>query len=282
MSSEDALHEARKQLTKEREAILAQTAGAEALAKGKTAQQREEERMAAALELRKIDTRLQELDGATMDARAEVKLTQEHERLVKEVQQLKEQGIENDTLIKATPASSEELLQAKERLTEVQEELARERMLAQAYHLAIDVIGQSKEVVTKKAKGMLEELMTAYLPRITKGRYTRETVDDNLRMKVDTGAQKGGAVDPEEALSRGTIDQIYLVARLALLRLLYPNTKPPLLLDDPFVTFDDVRKAMTMEVLGEIAKEQQVILFTHSATYDAWAGKVVLLNASAS
>ena len=46
---------------------------------------------------------------------------------------------------------------------------------------------------------------------------------------------------PVERLSQGTIDQVYLAARIELVRLVTQDRRPPLVFDDPFVTYDDAR-----------------------------------------
>ncbi len=63
------------------------------------------------------------------------------------------------------------------------------------------------------------------------------------------------------SLSRGTADQLYLSVRLAVCRLCLPE-KPPIVLDDALAAFDDRRMALALELLQELAREQQVLLFT--------------------
>ena len=62
-------------------------------------------------------------------------------------------------------------------------------------------------------------------------------------------------------LSRGTADQLYLSVRLEVCGLCLPE-RPPILLDDALAAFDDRRMALALELLKELAREQQVLLFT--------------------
>ena len=48
---------------------------------------------------------------------------------------------------------------------------------------------------------------------------------------------------PVTDLSQGTLDVVYLAARIGLVRLVTGDRRPPLVLDDPFVTLDDARAA---------------------------------------
>ena len=64
-------------------------------------------------------------------------------------------------------------------------------------------------------------------------------------------------------MSTGTIDQIYLALRLALIqRLSESGESIPLLLDDPFASYDDDRLARTLRLLMRLADHFQIILFT--------------------
>ena len=82
---------------------------------------------------------------------------------------------------------------------------------------------------------------------------------------------------PVTELSQGTLDIVYLAARLGLVRLVTGDRRPPLVLDDPFVTLDDARAPRALALLREIAADFQVIYLTTSSRYDALADAVVEL-----
>ena len=66
-----------------------------------------------------------------------------------------------------------------------------------------------------------------------------------------------------EYLSAGTLDLMYLAVRLAVCELALPEGEPcPLIIDDALVNLDETRQAQAMELLTQIAKDRQVILFT--------------------
>lgn len=64
-------------------------------------------------------------------------------------------------------------------------------------------------------------------------------------------------------LSPGILDQIFLSIYLGLLMNLGPDYNFPVLLDDPFLTLDQKRQEMILEVLREIGKSRQVILLSY-------------------
>jgi hypothetical protein len=78
-------------------------------------------------------------------------------------------------------------------------------------------------------------------------------------------------------LSKGTIDQVFLAARIGLVRLVTQGRRPPLVLDDPFVTFDDARAARAALLLRELSSDFQVIYLACSNRYNGLADSVVEL-----
>jgi uncharacterized protein YhaN len=125
--------------------------------------------------------------------------------------------------------------------------------------------------------------LSTYLSQITGGRYNRVEAwidTDGLHLQV----YAIGNPLPVEAdrLSRATQDQIYLAARLTLLQLACEGRKPPLLLDDPFVNYDDERLAKTAELLYELDTAHQIILFTCTNRYDKHASTLIDLVATRS
>ena len=78
-------------------------------------------------------------------------------------------------------------------------------------------------------------------------------------------------------LSQGTLDQLYLCARLGIVRQVTEPGAPPLLFDDPFVTFDTDRAERALAMLKDLARELQVIFFTTTDRFDALADNVVVL-----
>ena len=87
----------------------------------------------------------------------------------------------------------------------------------------------------------------------------------------------GKDADPPTELSCATREQVYLAARLALTRLLWPDELPPIMLDDPFVNFDPQRRREAVAVVRELAAGAQVLLVTCDEHYDDFADAVIVL-----
>ena len=56
------------------------------------------------------------------------------------------------------------------------------------------------------------------------------------------------------------------------------DRRPPLILDDPFITFDDARATRALELLRDVARDFQVIYLTTADRYDGAADAVVPLS----
>lgn len=155
---------------------------------------------------------------------------------------------------------------------------AAERKLA-VYRAAREGIEAAKNSVLFSAKDVLEREMGSYLNTITGGRYRQVSVDEKtLDFAVYSPDKNSGTtVDPRLSLSRGAQDQMYLAARLSLVELICGGKKPPIILDDPFATFDESRLENTMGLCRELAKEHQILLFTCDRAYAKWADNLITL-----
>lgn len=90
--------------------------------------------------------------------------------------------------------------------------------------------------------------------------------DESYEMKTDYSASvvDGTGTHSTESYSRGTRDGYRLASRLAILDSLYSGERAFLLLDDPFVSFDDERAKAALSLIEKIGEERQVIYLTCS------------------
>ena len=135
----------------------------------------------------------------------------------------------------------------------------------EAEYAALDLAEQALEEAGRQMQSRFAPLISReagqLLKGLTGGRYTGLTFDRDLRFYV----QPAGDLEPRglEYLSEGTKNQVWLAARLAICRLALPGEDPcPLILDDVLLTFDDERARRALEVLLDLAKERQILLFT--------------------
>ena len=123
-----------------------------------------------------------------------------------------------------------------------------------------------------------------YLKLITVGRYDRLIVDDVTGELRLWNNDVKGLVDVSTPLSRGTLDQIYLALRMAIIDHLDANhERIPLFLDEVLVNWDQRRRERAYAILKSMSNERQIFFFTcHrwmvEETEELLNAKVVRLN----
>ena len=127
--------------------------------------------------------------------------------------------------------------------------------------LAAETLRGADEELQSRFSPELGRVAAAYMSRMTGGRYSQVLINRDFsamtRTQSDTVAHDSGF------LSAGTLDLLYLAVRLAVCQLALPEGEPcPLIIDDALVNLDETRMQQAMELLKEIAKDRQVILFT--------------------
>lgn len=124
-----------------------------------------------------------------------------------------------------------------------------------ALQMAMDKLNELSGELQKELGNQLNKNASEILRQITNGRYARLIVEDDLHMSI----LKDGRKIPMEQLSRGTVEQIYFAFRMAVGELLHEE-EYPVVLDDTFVYYDDVRLGNTLKWLAE--NKHQVIILT--------------------
>lgn len=107
----------------------------------------------------------------------------------------------------------------------------------------------------------LNQEMSRFLEKLTRGKYTRVMTNDTFQVQL--AAPETDELVTVDRLSGGTVDQVFLAMRLAMVHLLEKNSEPlPLFLDEPFLQYDEDRSRSAFELLKEISEERQIFFFT--------------------
>ncbi|MCY3971020.1 MAG: AAA family ATPase [Acidobacteria bacterium] len=117
----------------------------------------------------------------------------------------------------------------------------------------------------------LREALTRRLRKVTAGRYTNVRIDpeDGLEVRLEV---EEGIYRPATELSHGTVDQVYLLLRIALAEALGDRTESaPLFLDDATVHCDTERTMRFLELLLELSAERQIVVFSQEEEVREWA-----------
>ena len=235
-------------------------------------------RGAAALEIEQKTHALEALGPIAREPRARERLEVEVRDAEAALERARDDEANARARVEANAVDAEQVAGHAEGLAVWREQLAALQRRTRVYAETLRAIEHAEQATMKTATRYLEQRMVRDLERITGGRYRRVRVNDRTLDIEVMAPEKGDWVDVSE-LSQGTVDLVYLAARIGLVRLVTGDRRPPLLLDDPFVTFDDARAARAIELLREIAHDFQVIYLTTSERYDAAADAVVELPA---
>jgi len=234
-------------------------------------------RDAAALEIEQKTHALEALGPIAKEPRARERLEVEVRDLETALETARDDEANARARVEANAVDAEAVAAHAERLASWEEQLLALQRKARVYERTLREIELAEQATMKTATRFLEGRMIGDLERITAGRYRRVTVDDRTLDVRLFAPEKGDWVDVR-SLSQGTLDLVYLAARLGLVRLVTGDRRPPLVFDDPFVTLDDARAMRALELLREIARDFQVIYLTTSDRYHGAADSVVALE----
>jgi len=159
----------------------------------------------------------------------------------------------------------EDIAALEESLSELERKRERLNHKFKVLNIISDNITWARETSISQFSEGIEDHMSKILSKITGSKYKEVKVNENLEVSVYS-SEKGEFIkidDKIDQLSRGTVDQVYLAARLAILDLIAAKENPPFILDDTFVSFDDMgRKERAFKILESIAKDYQILYFT--------------------
>ncbi|HHU07666.1 MAG TPA: hypothetical protein GXZ59_04910, partial [Clostridiaceae bacterium] len=122
--------------------------------------------------------------------------------------------------------------------------------------LAQKYLGEADEEMRRNFSPVLRKLTAKYLDKLTLGRYDDVLIDTDMKLQLHmTGETQ---FREAEYMSGGCYDQVYLALRLALSELITQEERPPLILDDVLVQFDDERMQAALTLLAELSREESV------------------------
>ncbi|MFO7322387.1 MAG: SMC family ATPase [Chloroflexota bacterium] len=116
----------------------------------------------------------------------------------------------------------------------------------------------------------LQSLLDEGLNHATGGRYSKSEIDpETLTVRLLSPETKEWI--SANQLSTGTRDLVYLLLRFSIARLMSDSgERLPMLLDDPFVHCDRMRKANILDYLARQSKDMQFLLFTQDDWTRDW------------
>jgi len=249
----------------------------EGMLSGKTVQDVERQRTEVARKLAVEGAKLtDDLRETRLNPEEYIELERKVLSLEAKQTELEKQKRRCEVIIEQARFNIEDQIRLEEELKSRQKALEHEERKVKVYELAREFISKARTEILSSTEEALEKEIQRYLAVFTKDKYKQVRVDKAALEFWVYSDEKGDWAKPEE-LSGGVIDEFYLAFRLALAGLIFGDKKPPLILDDPFVNFDSVRLANTLNFFKTLASDYQIIIFTLGDLYDKVADNIIPL-----
>lgn len=184
------------------------------------------------------------------------------EKLEDEVEELKSKNIELKTSISTTKQLVKSPEEIQEEYDTVENQINELNEKAEEYELAATFLEKAENEVQQKFTPSIEKNSKPILKKVTNNKYSDLKISEE-DLDISIKAPEIKEFVPVEVLSQGAKDQIYFTIRTTMTDLLSGNVNIPLIFDDPFHNFDDVRLAKTISAVKELSKNKQIILISH-------------------
>lgn len=142
-----------------------------------------------------------------------------------------------------------------ERLKQALDEVEKQAKLAE---IALGCLEQAKTNISQSFMPVIAENFNKYIGIITNGQYQQASLDDKFNLRL---CEKNSYRE-FDFFSKGIIDISVFCLRLALIDTMYGDNLPFLILDDPFVNYDDEKMKTALQLVNERSKKCQIIYFT--------------------
>ena len=220
---------------------------------------RQAEQLAMGLEPEEID-----------DVRLEDDVESQLQGLRQDVRNSGEAIAEKEGRAKQYAKTMRSVPEAEEELGSAKAELRRVEMLDRTLKSTRTFLERAQDKVHRTVAPLLRDAVRPWLHEVTDGRYTDIRIDaESLLVRV---SGDGKSWRDATRLSHGTAEQVYLLLRVAMARLLTRKGETcPLILDDVTVNCDPRRQTEMLNIIHAISKEQQVIVFSQEPETFQWA-----------
>ena len=224
------------------------------------------EELTSELERRRAALPVEPATSVRLESDTEAQLA----RLVKEHRELADAAAEIRGETQTSERNLPSVAEAEEALERARAEEQRLRRLDRTLATATELLTKARDDVHRTIAPKLQSGVEQRLSKVTSGRYREVTVDpQTLQVQV---RDQGGSWRDAALLSHGTAEQVYLLLRLAMAEhLCTTGETAPLILDDVTVQSDSDRTVAILELLHEMSRDRQIVLFTQEDDVLAWA-----------
>lgn len=193
--------------------------------------------------------------GPEPDIRAQ---EQELEASESRLKQLMEEQEEIRYQLRGLQEQAERLPELQEKEIRLSEEIGEADREHRILKETVQYLKKAREQFSVRYLNGLQSGLRGYMAELEPDREPEITLDVSLRIRQ----QEAGAWRNLECQSAGRQDLLLFAERMAMMDVLYKKERPPLILDDPFVSLDTARQQRAMNILRKLARTGQMILFT--------------------
>jgi uncharacterized protein YhaN len=208
-------------------------------------------------------------------------LQRELAELDKRLRLLQDENVNLDNKLKFIEAGSDIMAPLQERIEEGDRQLRLLRAEAETLSIVARYLEEARRRVLKSSIQILEDEASRILQRLTNNQWRRIRLHRHS-LAAEITADGDNWMKPTSSLSRGTVDALHLALRLALVRIISEETRPPIILDDPLLHFDRQRRDCAMSVLRQFGEDYQILFFSNDRQYAEEADCTIDLNLTAS
>lgn len=208
-------------------------------------------------------------------------LQRELAELDKRLRQLQDENVNLDNKLKFLEAGSDIMAPLQERIEEGDRQLRLLRAEAETLSIVARYLEEARRRVLKSSIQILEDEASQILQRLTNNQWRHIRLHRHS-LAAEITADGDNWMKPTSSLSRGTVDALHLALRLALVRIISEETRPPIILDYPLLHFDRQRRECAMSVLREFGEDYQILFFSNDRQHSDQADFRIDLNLTAS
>ena len=120
-------------------------------------------------------------------------------------------------------------------------------------------VDKTLEIATKGRLPLVIKQAGNFFELLTNNNYHDLKFDKNDNLLISDKNNNSFVI---EELSKGTKEQLYIALRLSFMKNFLNEVNVPLIIDDAFVAFDEIRTKNIINLLNVISKDTQIIFFT--------------------
>ncbi|GEM_PF-2230930 len=188
-------------------------------------------------------------------------LQRELAEIDKRLHQLQEESFNLENKLRFFEAGSDMMAPLQERIEQGERQLQQLRTEAEILSIVARYLEEARRRVLKTSIEILEDEASRLLRSLTSNRWQNVRLDRRT-LVAEITADGNRWMRSTSSLSKGTVDALHLSLRLALVKIISSQVRPPIVLEDPLLHFDRQRRDNAMAVLRELGHDYQVLFLS--------------------